>query len=134
MPTQQVNQFTFLTDFYKFCRTLRLKIFFQNANRTQVPMQHPNLIKLKKKSSFDPVINNAALDVFQQTVINKVTKKWELTTNKHKKTNNITRSEFLALKELCKDDTIVTKKADKGGATVLMDRSAHMTADTATTE
>lgn len=37
---------------------------------------------------------------------------------------NTTKKEFQALQELCKDESVITKKADKadnGGATVLMD-------------
>lgn len=84
IPTQPLDHFKFLTDFYKFCRTMRLKIFSQGTERAanKEKEKNPNLSKLKKKSTFDPVVSNNALDVFEQTVTNKVLKQWDQITAK----------------------------------------------------
>lgn len=52
-----------MVDFYKFCRPLRLKMFFSNKIRGHEKTD-PIPTKLKKKSKFDPQINNSTLDIF----------------------------------------------------------------------
>lgn len=83
-------------------------------------------MKLRKKSRFDPAISNATLEVFQNTVTNEVLKKWDHTSEKNKTIQNITKGERRALQELCRDETTITKKADKGGAIVLMNCTDYM--------
>lgn len=97
-----------MTDFYKICRTLRLKMFFavkgQNQdNISTIPM------KLKKKSKFDQQMNNPTLDIFQQVITMEVTKQWESKNNIRK--NNLSQHEQRALEQLSSDPNIITKKA-----------------------
>lgn len=46
-------------------------------------------------------------------------------TDKSKIRRNITFSEQKSMSELAKDETIIIKQADKGGATVIMDRKLY---------
>lgn len=86
-----------------------------------------NIGRLKKKSSFDPVIKIAAMETFEQTVTSEVLKEWDQVTTKNKmKKKNITNQELKALKELSRDEELIIKKADKGGATVLMDNKDYV--------
>lgn len=70
-----------MMDFYKFCRSLRLKIFFSDKKHKD---DKTNSIppKFKKKSKFDPQINNQTLEIFEQVVTTEVLKQWDNAKNK----------------------------------------------------
>lgn len=124
IPTFSLNKVDFLADFHKFCRTLRLKIFFAekeiNKKETTVP------IKLRNKSKFDPNIINSTLETFELIVKEEVTQQWERITESNKRKRNLTKKETMALKTLKEEKTTILKKADKGGATVLMNLDDYM--------
>lgn len=82
--------------------------------------------KLKKNSKFDPQINNSSLEVFQNVVTIEVMNQWEKNMNSTKRRNNLSLEERKALKHLSTDTTIITKKADKGGGTVLINREDYI--------
>lgn len=123
VPTYSNQKFDFITDLHKLIRKMKLKIFFSDK-KTHTSVNRENVpAKLQKKSNFDPIINNVLLDSFKLCVTNEVLEKWE-TVKKPKP--NLTHKQNLALKELKQNTSIVLKKADKGGATVVMSREQYI--------
>lgn len=96
-----------------------------HENKTQKIQDDKLPLKLRPKSKFDPTIQNSMLDAFQQVVSKEVNDQWEIYSNKNIK-SNLTKKEKLALAELKKDSTITAKKADKGGATIIMDTALYL--------
>lgn len=125
VTTNSMDSFEFKKDFHKFCRKLRMKVFFAENKLGKKPEQQTLPSKLKPKSTFDPEIKCNTLETFSQIVLQQVTKQWD--NKEYKKTKmNITRREQAALKEIKEDNSLIAKKADKGGATVIMDRKAYL--------
>lgn len=58
-------------------------------------------------------------------MINEVTDKWESREKKYKD-KNFNKKEWQALKTIQKEKSIIVKKADKGGATVVLDKSQYL--------
>lgn len=124
VPTNSLDQFEFVKDFNKLCRKIRSKIFFAEKGYQRKPTPQSSM-KLKTTSTFDPPINNNTVETFKQLVTQEVTKKWNALSESKQK-SNVTRKEKIALQQLREDESIILKKADKGGAIVLMDTTQYM--------
>ena len=114
-PTLKQNRSKLKTDSQEFSRKIRLLEYFND--------QQPNgddKSLVKNPSNFvPPMSEDKYLNIFI-----------EATKNYHKqhataKKSNLTRGEQNALNELKNDDTIIIKEADKGGATVIMDKTFY---------
>lgn len=93
-----------------------------SGNRKSTSEQLP--AKFRSSSKFDPMVQSTMLEAFERVVTQEVTKGWD---SIRKPPSNFTRRERMALKELCQDKSIVAKKADKEGATVIMDKAKYIT-------
>lgn len=143
VPTTSANDFDTIIDFQKFFRTLRLKAFFHSSD-TQAPVSghissivQPNtptinvslegktVTSFRKKSTFIPQKNrNASLDTYCRLVEKDV--RFVLKNKKeYKMYNNLSKAEREAISTLGNDTTIVVRPADKGGATVVQNRSDY---------
>lgn len=90
----------FLTDFYKFCQSIGLKIFYYDEKKMLTQNDNAVAMRLKKKSKFDPMGENTMLDAFQNIVISEVTEKWEPKKMKNQRNLSPTqRKELNALKK-----------------------------------
>ncbi|XP_028402123.1 uncharacterized protein LOC114525116 [Dendronephthya gigantea] len=115
-PTPKQNRSELKTDIQEFTRRMRLLEFFNN----QRPNEDTDKSLVKNPSNFvPPKSEDRYLNMFI-----------EATANYHKhdttaKKNNLSRAEQDALDKLKNDDTIIIKEADKGGATVVMDKTFY---------
>lgn len=127
VPTCSIDELEFIKDFHSFCRKLRLKIHFANSSNISDKSKIMALPeKLRTTSTFDPQEQSKMLDAFQESVTQEVHKKWNKYEKYSKITPNITRKDKEAIKALSEDDTLITKKADKGGAIVIMDNTLYL--------
>lgn len=119
VPTFENNKFNFMTDFQRFSRKLRLKLLLADKQKHVTKKDTIEINpKLQTVSSFDPIISNSRLESFQQVVINEVLDKWD---SVKPPKNNLKKPERIAIREIKQDKSLIVKKADKGGATVIMD-------------
>ena len=114
-PTPKQNTSELKTDIHEFNRKIRLLEYFNDRK----PNEDDGSL-VKNPSDFVPPKSE---DKFLNTF-------FEATTNYHKldttsKKSNISRGEQCALSSLKNDDSIIIKQADKGGATVIMDRTFY---------
>ncbi|CAJ0961764.1 unnamed protein product [Ranitomeya imitator] len=110
------------------CRLIKLKEWFSSSPYSgKTPMSELNLqnLALKKKSSFTPSENSPAIDAFISAVNNDIEKLRD-ECSKEFKYPNMTRGEVRALQDLMEDDKIIIKKADKGGAVVLLNKNDYV--------
>uniref|UniRef100_A0A803K3M7 Reverse transcriptase domain-containing protein n=1 Tax=Xenopus tropicalis TaxID=8364 RepID=A0A803K3M7_XENTR len=93
--------------------------FTETQTGTQV--QYPGL---KKKSNYLPDVTSVSLDTFVKVVTNEVKDIWDndIGTKYHP---NLTKRERHALITLKNNHNIIIKKADKGGAVVVLDRDKY---------
>ena len=119
-PTPRSNQIELKTDIKEFCRKLRLAEFFHKENESeQVQTRDKSLVK--DKSNFYPPKNrNHTLDSVSQYL-----EQQELAPKIGKPKSNVNKLEWDALKGLQNDATIIIKEADKGGSTVIMNKSHY---------
>lgn len=120
----------------RLIRNIKIKSFFQNSTKTF----DPKLKTFQERSNFTPSLTCLSKDII--TTINEID---EVTINlikTAKKTRNIQQNNECQLKlfekdnlnkdehnsiiKLRKDDTIIIKNADKGGATVIMDKNNYI--------
>uniref|UniRef100_A0A8C5N067 Reverse transcriptase domain-containing protein n=1 Tax=Leptobrachium leishanense TaxID=445787 RepID=A0A8C5N067_9ANUR len=116
-PTTHMNLFDVYIDLQKFQKNLCLKKYFLKN-----PIERPNIFQfyqhtnLKEKSTFFPKsLISQEINTFEQMIMSDLGK-FKTST----KSNNLTRKEREALKELTSNDKIEIKPADKGGGTVIM--------------
>lgn len=106
---EQLNE-----DLKQFSRKLRLVEYFDGTEDTDKSL-------VRNKSKFiPPPERNTALDKFIASV-----EDFPKTKPKNKLKPNLTKYESKAIKSLQNDDTIVIKEADKGGATIIMDKQHY---------
>ena len=129
-PSQKnYNKEQISLDFFQFIRRLRLReYFFVNkgltSNQSDDTIDERYNLKWKEKNSEwypDYVKYNRSEGL--ETFISNVTKDINslLKDKERKFWNNLTASQREAILELSKDDSIIIKPADKGGAIVIMD-------------
>lgn len=74
IPTFKMVRTDFLTDFYKFCRNIRLKMHFYEDNKKKSKINVEECIPKKfRKKKCDPVVENT---MSYNIVITEVTEKW----------------------------------------------------------
>uniref|UniRef100_A0A803KAH6 Reverse transcriptase domain-containing protein n=1 Tax=Xenopus tropicalis TaxID=8364 RepID=A0A803KAH6_XENTR len=86
---------------------------------------HDLSVKLKPKSNYVPDFTNEALSVFERVVTHEAENLWEKFNHKGFK-HNLTKTDRQAIHSLQNNRDIVIKKADKGGATVILNRDAYV--------
>ena len=101
-------------DVNEFNRKLRLAEYFDGTEDHDISL-------VRNKSKFIPPNNrNDALDEFIDTV-----EKFPKTPIQSNVKNNLTQAEWEALKTLRGDEDIIIKEADKGGATIIMNKEDY---------
>lgn len=115
-PTPEQNKKELEADLQEFQRKLRLLEYF---SKNEEPISDNPLAK--NKSNFvPPKSNNEHLTVVLESLLKLVD-----STPSTKCRSNISKAEKAALNDLKNDESIIIKHADKGGATVIMDRSFY---------
>ena len=111
-PTPKSNITELKGDLREFERKVRLKERFKdNIN------QDDSLVK--NKSKFQPKKENKDIDTFFEKV-------WNLDFKENVKVkNNLSHRQKQALEELCNNQNIIIKEADKGGAVIIMDKKYY---------
>ena len=114
-PTPPIGNSEKLTeDLKEFNRKLRLVEYFDGTQDTDVSL-------VRNKSSFiPPPERNESLDKFITRV-----EDFPKTKTNSKLKPNLNKTESNAIKTLQSDDTIIIKEADKGGATVIMNKEHY---------
>ena len=108
--TQELNK-----DILEFTRKVRLVEYFDGIEDDDQSL-------VRNKSNFvPPQGREELLDTFVKSTTNIPL----VPTEKSKIRRNITFSEQKSMSELANDETIIIKQADKGGATVIMDRKFY---------
>lgn len=126
-PTNPTKEFQTKIDLFKFHRNLQLKVWY-HSNTNQVASQTLRQgisTPFKPKSTFTPNISNPTLGTFFKKVTHDVDKLF--TTKRRKNGHNLTKEETEALNWLSKNDDIIVKRADKGGAVVVWGREQYIT-------
>ncbi len=121
-PTPVSNLPELEKDINTFCRTLRLKEYFNQSDSDTDDDQTIDIAR--NKSKFCPPHNrNKTLDNGIENLqrVSRNLKSLHVKTPKE----NLTHSERRALKELSQDPSIIIKEADKGGAVCVLDRSFY---------
>ena len=114
-PTPKLGSTQELTeDVNELNSKLRLAEYFDGTEDHDISL-------VKNKSKFiPPNKRNDALDEFINTV-----EKFPKTPIKSNAKNNLTQAEWEALKTLKEDDDIIIKEADKGWATIVMNKEFY---------
>ena len=100
-----------------FSRKLRLLEYFDdNSNENENDNTEINKSLVKKKSTFCPAPKRNKILDQQIEYLNNL----PLETINVEEKHNITKSQWLSLNSLIQDKEIIIKKADKGGAVVIM--------------
>ena len=114
----KVNEPELRRDFQKFCRRMRIKWHFRNEiseDFSEVPAFSP-------KSSWNPPQGHPNLEVYLSQVENELFSIADETI----RYSNISKEEWIAMRSLADDKSIVTKKADKGSCIVVGDRNDYL--------
>uniref|UniRef100_A0A8C5Q3U3 Reverse transcriptase domain-containing protein n=1 Tax=Leptobrachium leishanense TaxID=445787 RepID=A0A8C5Q3U3_9ANUR len=121
-PTRNIDKFETYVDLQNFKKNLCLKKYFlRNPLARTAPIEIYQHTKLKEKSNFYPrsMLSNE-INAFEQVVLKEIEGlKWS------KNSSNLTKREYLALKELNQDNDIIIKPADKGGGLVIMTKQFY---------
>ncbi len=133
VPTTKCNEFDIQVDLYKFFRNIRLREYFGNSDPLERTEQQNSLPSLTVKqttfwgqSFFSPPGNRSrSIERYCRLVSQDVS---SLLKNKQdcNSYSNLTKNEMVALKDLQTDNSIIIKPADKGGATVIRNKSDHI--------
>ena len=122
-PTRfNLNEFN--NDMDNLERTLSLKVYFSNETQN-------DKIKQYKPSSLDKILKNEKQNRFNPPIVNCIKTyneaiKDEVQNCTQQKTkDNLTKRERAALERLQTRNDIIIKRADKGGATVIMNKTDY---------
>ena len=106
-------------DINDFTRRMRLKEYFHDHNNSTQPNEHN---PFHNKSSWTPPTDrDPALNTYVDAIKHDI-----LTVNRNHITDNLTKDERQALRNLKKRQDIIIKPADKGSGTVVMDKSWYI--------
>ncbi|CAJ0931337.1 unnamed protein product [Ranitomeya imitator] len=132
-PMYKFNSFELSMDLQRFYRNLRLRVHFSEQSPTLNPStQDKSLLELRDlglrtHSSFMPPRSNPPVETFVSLVerdIHTLTR--EMDRGKFQFHTNLSHSERLSLEQLSSDKSLIIKPADKGGTTVIMDRTDYL--------
>ncbi|CAJ0946235.1 unnamed protein product [Ranitomeya imitator] len=132
-PMYKFNSFELNMDLQRFYRNIRLRVHFSeqptiptSSGRDKTLLELCDL-GLRTPSSYMPPRSNPPVETFVSLVerdIHTLTR--EMDRGKFQFHTNLTQSERLSLEQLSSDKSLIIKPADKGGATVVMDRSDYL--------
>uniref|UniRef100_A0A8C5N036 Uncharacterized protein n=1 Tax=Leptobrachium leishanense TaxID=445787 RepID=A0A8C5N036_9ANUR len=116
-PTAHMDLFNVYIDLQKFKKNLCLKKYFmKNPVEKENPVHFYKHTTLKDKSTFFPKsLISQEISTFEQMVMTDLGRVKTST-----RSDNLTKNEKKALKELVSNEQIEIKPADKGGGTVIM--------------
>ena len=112
-------------DFEEFCRRKRIKWYFRNEiseNFSEVPAFSP-------KSSWNPPQGHPNLEVYLSQVENELFS----ITDEPIRYSNLSKEDWIAMRSLADDRSIVIKKADKVSYIVVWDKHDYLTETEKTT-
>ena len=116
--TPSVNEVDFRRDSSDFSRKMRCKSLFRNERQENVS----ETSEFKSKSTWNPPKGAPALELFLSQ-----TEKDILSILPLKATNyNLPKEEYLTMRSLQNDRSVVIKPADKGSAVVVWDRNDYL--------
>ena len=113
-----VNEPELRRDFEEFCRRMRIKWHFQNEiseHFSEVPVFSP-------KSSRNPPQGHPNLEVYLSQVENELFS----IADEPIRYSNLSKEEWIAMRSLADNRSVVIKKADKGFCIVVWDRSDYL--------
>ena len=116
---RKVNEPELRRDFQEFCRRMRIKWHFRNEiseDFSEVPAFSP-------KSSWNPPQGHPNLEVYLSQVENELFS----IADEPIRYSNLSKEEWIAMRSLADDRSIVIKKADKGSCIVVWDRNDYLT-------
>ena len=120
-PTTKENKQELRKDIKEYTRRLKLAEFFHSEDGSDDIPEEKDL--LRNKSKFNPKKGrNNTLDTVCETL---QTLPLDSTNYCEKIKQNLSLSEEKALKSLAKDESIIIKEADKGGAVVIMNKDYY---------
>lgn len=121
-PTYHTNVFNTKVDLFRFYRSLHLKVWYHQYNqRNDCTVQRSSF---RPKSYFMPPVSNVTLTAFIKKVDYDIERLF-LSSNQ-KSRENLTKAQKSAIDHLTKNESIIIKPADKGGAVVIMDRDKYV--------
>ena len=144
-PTHGTSLFNTRIDLFRFYRSMHLKTWYHHqaghthnnppptilASDSTDEMQSDNSVAsvpvFRPKSRFAPIVSNPSLLAFTKKVDFEIEKLFlDPAGSDFKIKSNVTQSERLALDELSKNDSIIIRPADKGGATVVLSKEQYI--------
>ena len=145
-PTYKTNLLNTRIDLFRFYRNLHLKTWYHHHSGhthnfgSQVPIapgpnpdatpstdsEPPSYSVFKPKSRFAPIVSNPSLVAFTKKVDHDIEKLFSDTSDVTNR-SNLTHKERIALDDLSKNDDIIIRPADKGGAVVVWSRDKYTT-------
>ena len=115
-PTPKRDNIHLKSDIQSYTRKLRLLEFFHNTSKNT---EKENLFKIK--SSFTPPRNRDKDLDHQIDILNNL----DLENIEHNSKTNLSNKEQQELSKLINDEEIIIKRADKGGAVVILSKSHY---------
>ena len=138
VPSKKADAFNTKVELFKFFRSIKLKAFFNKERNMDNPPLSPQLRReeeptsdnwtksFKPKSTFVPPVFNASVNTFCRLVDQDVFSQFSPLDSINHCHSNLSRQESLSLKDLSNDQSIVIRRADKGGAIVLQNRESYI--------
>ncbi|XP_069472857.1 uncharacterized protein [Ambystoma mexicanum] len=122
VTTNKHDRFKFREELTEFMRKIHLKQYFEDKEDSTEPDSG-----LHNKSNFCPPIHSRTAEarVFENRVLQELAI-LEKDTEKEKIFQNLSRKEKTTLKGLLVNDSIIIRKADKGGAVVILNRKDYI--------
>ncbi|CAM4659574.1 unnamed protein product [Lepidochelys olivacea] len=124
-PSTPTNMIQFCGDLESYFRRLRLKEYFQNTSEQHTnPQRSPYQHYRKRDSRWTPPEGrNSRLDFYIECFRRRA--RAEIVEKQHHLPHNLSHAERNAIHSLRNNSDIIIKKADKGGAVVVMNRSEY---------
>ena len=132
--TPSLDKNRLLDDIFEFCRKIRLNEFFQRKKAKDENESTPDTSKILERTDMStklknpffnpPYSHSENLNLYLASIKNSIT---ELCKKPFIFKHNITEDEQIALNNLKSRDNIVIQRADKGGKTVIMEKTDYVT-------
>ncbi|CAM4539213.1 unnamed protein product [Lepidochelys kempii] len=124
-PSTPTNMIQFGGDLESYFRHLRLKEYFQNTSEQHTNPQRSPYQHYRKRDSrwTPPESRNSRLDFHIECFRRRA--RAEIVEKQHHLPHNLSHAEHNAIHSLRNNSDIIIKKADKGGAVVIMNRSEY---------
>ena len=115
---RKVNEPELRRDFQEFCRRMRIKWHFRN----EISEDFSEVPAFSSKSSWNPPQGHPNLEVYLSQVENELFS----IADEPIRYSNLSKEEWIAMRSLADDRSIVIKKADKGSCIVVWDRNDYL--------